>query len=50
MPISSAWPAAIRSGGDFDVPAGSGVWRGEVLPLVLAGEAMTAMSVRTFVN
>jgi len=39
-----------RVPGDFSIPAGAGIWRGEVLPLVLNGEAMTVLSVGTFVN
>ena len=48
--IVTAWPTVIRRPGDFTVPAGSGIWRGETVLLVLNGEAMTVMSVRTFVN
>jgi hypothetical protein len=50
QPIVTAWPTVIRRPGDFTVPAGSGIWRGETVRLVLNGEAMTVMSVRTFVN
>jgi hypothetical protein len=50
IPIVSAWPNVIRQPGDFAVPAGIGTWRGEVMPIVLNGEAISALSVRTYVN
>jgi len=49
LPIVTAWPSAIRNSGDFEIPAGCGAWRGEVASITLAGETMTALSVRTFV-
>ena len=50
IPIVTAWPTLIRQPGNFEVETGSGTWRGEVVPLVLNGEAMTVMNVRTFVD
>jgi hypothetical protein len=50
VPLVTAWPRVVRQPVDFAVPAGSGIWRGETVPLVLAGEAMSVASVRTFVD
>jgi hypothetical protein len=47
MPISAAWPDAVRSGRDFDVPAlGGGRWIGAVM----VHEKRPTLAVRTFVN
>jgi len=49
LPVVSAWPSAIRRPGDFEIPAGCGIWRGEVSSITLASETTNALAIRTFV-
>jgi hypothetical protein len=49
LPIVTVWPSVVRQPGSFAIPAGSGIWRGEVAPIVLNGEALTVLSISTFV-
>lgn len=49
IPIVTEWPSLVKQPGNFAIPAGGGMSRGEVLPVVLSNEAMTVVSVRTFI-